>query len=117
MARIKRGVVSHAKHKKIFKLTKGFKGTRGRLIRNAKEALLHSGSYAYRGRKLRKQDFRTLWITRIGEASKQEGISYSRLMNNLKKANIELDRKILCDLINTDMETFKKVVDKVKTVN
>ncbi len=114
MARIKRGVIAHAKHKKIFRLTKGFKGTRGRLVRNAKEALLHSGAYAYRGRKLKKQDFRKLWITRISEAAKKEGVSYSLLINKLKKADIELDRKILSEIIVNDTETFKQIVDQVK---
>lgn len=114
MVRIKRGVVSRRKHKKLLGLTKGYKGTRRRLVKDAKEALLHAGAYAYQGRKDRKGDFRSLWITRIGEAAKQQGISYSVLINNLKKAQIELDRKILADLVINDRETFNKIIDHVK---
>ncbi|MBI2195860.1 MAG: 50S ribosomal protein L20 [Candidatus Levybacteria bacterium] len=112
--RVKRGVVSRRKHKKLLGLTKGFLGSKHRLVRSAHEAALHAGSYAYHGRKLKKRDFRALWITRIGEASKREGISYSQLINKLKKENIELDRKILSDLIVNDIETFKKIVKEVK---
>ncbi|MEX2007544.1 MAG: 50S ribosomal protein L20 [Candidatus Levyibacteriota bacterium] len=115
MARVKRGVVSRRKHKKLLASTKGYLGSKNRLVRNAKEAALHAGAYAYHGRKLRKRDFRALWITRIGEAAKTEGISYSRLIHKLKKENIELDRKILSDLIVNDMDTFKKIVDSVKS--
>ncbi|MEX2013030.1 MAG: 50S ribosomal protein L20 [Candidatus Levyibacteriota bacterium] len=115
MARVKRGVVSRRKHKKLLSQTKGFLGSKRRLIRNAKEAALHAGSYAYHGRKLKKRNFRSLWITRIGEAAKTEGISYSVLINKLKQENIELDRKILSDLVVNDMQTFKKIVDSVKS--
>lgn len=114
MARVKRGVVSKRKHNKLHELTKGFKGTRGRLTKNAKEALLHAGSYAYQGRKDRKGDFRRLWITRISEAAKQAGTSYSVLMNDLKKSNIALNRKVLADLVLNDREVFKKIVASVK---
>lgn len=113
--RIKRGIVSHRKHKKLRSLTKGFRGTRSKLTRVAHEASLHAGAYAFHGRKRRKRDFRQLWITRIGEASKQEGISYSVFMNKLKKANILLDRKILNELIQNDLDGFKKIVDSVKS--
>lgn len=116
MARVKRGIISRRKHKKLLSQTKGFRGTKSRLTKVAREALLHKGAYAYHGRKLRKRDFRSLWITRIGEAAKQEGISYSVLMNKLKKANIELDRKILSDIIVNDLNTFKQIVDKVKSI-
>ena len=112
--RVKRGVVSRRKHKKLFSQTKGFTGTKNRLTRDAKEALLHAGQYAYHGRKLRKRDNRALWITRISEASKKEGISYSVLINKLKVAKIELDRKILNDLVQNDPETFKKIISSVK---
>ena len=112
--RIKRGIVSRRKHKKLFSQTKGFIGTNNRLTRDAKEALLHAGQYAYHGRKLRKRDNRALWITRISEASKKEGISYSVLINKLKKANVELDRKILNDLVQNDPEVFKQIVSSVK---
>lgn len=113
--RVKRGVVSRRKHKKLLGLTKGYRGTKSKLIRVAHEAALHAGAYAFHGRKLRKRDFRSLWITRIGEASKKEGVSYSVLMNKLKKANIELDRKILNDLIVNDPLVFKHLVDEVKS--
>lgn len=116
MARIKRGTVSRRKHKKLLSQTKGFRGTRGKLIKVAREAVLHAGAYAYHGRKLRKRDFRQLWITRIGEAVKQEGLSYSIFINKLKKASIELDRKILADLVVNDLNTFKQIVDTVKKV-
>lgn|SRR3989344_1635877 len=116
MARIKRGTVSKRKHKKLLAQTKGFRGTKSKLTKVAHEALLHKGAYSFHGRKLRKRDFRTLWITRIGEAAKQEGVSYSVLMNKLKKANIELDRKILSDLIVNDSNTFKKIVDSVRSI-
>ena len=116
MARVKRGIVSRRKHKKLLGLTKGFRGTKSKLIRVAKEAALHAGAYAYHGRKLRKRDFRQLWITRISEAVKLQGLSYSVFINNLKKEKIELDRKILSDLVVNDPNVFKHIVDKVKTV-
>ncbi len=114
MARVKRGTVSRRKHKKLLSLTKGFSGTKNRLVKVAKEASLHAGQYAYHGRKLRKRDFRTLWITRISEAVKKEDMSYSVFMNKLKKANIQLDRKILSDLVVNNPEVFKHIVDSVK---
>lgn len=114
MARVKRGMVSRRKHNKLLGLTKGFRGTKSRLTKVAHEAALHAGSYAFHGRKLRKRDFRSLWITRIGEAAKKEGVSYSALINQLKKAHIELDRKILSEIIVADPETFKKIVDSSK---
>jgi large subunit ribosomal protein L20 len=115
MARIKRGTVSRRKHNKLLGLTKGYRGTRSKLVKVAREAALHAGSYAFHGRKLRKRDFRTLWITRIGEAVKKEDMSYSVFMNKLKKANVQLDRKILSDLVVNDPETFKQVVNTVKS--
>ena len=114
MARIKRGTVSRRKHNKLLAQTKGFRGTKSKLVKVAKEAALHAGQYAYHGRKLRKRDFRTLLILRIGEAAKKEGISYSVLMDKLKKANVALDRKILSDLIVNDPAAFKHVVDSVR---
>lgn len=110
MARIKRGTVSKRKHNKLASLTKGYRGTKHRLIKAATEASLHAGAYAYHGRKLRKRDFRALWIVRISEAAKKEGTSYSKLINALKKSNIELDRKILSDLILNDPQTFTQIV-------
>ncbi len=115
MPRVKRGVVSRRKHNKLHALTKGYRGTKSRLVKAAKEAELHARAYAYHGRKLKKRDFRTLWITRIGEAAKKEGISYSVFMNKLKKSKIDLDRKILNDLIVNDPETFKRIVDEVRS--
>lgn len=114
MARIKRGTVSRRKHNKLLDSVKGYRGTKNRLIRKAKESSLHAGEYAFKGRKLRKQDFRSLWIIRIGEAAKAEGLSYSVFMDKLKKANITLDRKILSNLIVEDPETFKYVIDTLK---
>lgn len=112
--RVKRGLVSKRKHNKLLSQTKGFIGTNSRLVRDAKEALLHAGQYAYHGRKLRKRDNRALWITRISEATKKEGISYSKFINGLKKEKIELDRKILSDLVVNDPSTFSKIVSEVK---
>lgn len=116
MTHVKRGMVSRRKHKKILKLTKGYLALKSRAVRVAKQASLHAGQYAYHGRKLRKRDFRQLWITRISEAVKKEGLSYSIFINKLKKAKIELDRKILSDLVVNDPATFQFVVDKAKNV-
>jgi len=116
MARVKRGTVSRRKHNKLFDATKGYLGTKNRLVRTAKQASLHAGQYAFHGRKLRKQDFRSLWIVRISEAVKMENISYSVFINKLKQANITLDRKILSNLIVEDPTTFKHVVDMAKNV-
>ena len=115
MARIKRGLVSRRKHNKLLGLAKGYRGTKSKLTKVAKEAVLHAGQYAYNGRKIRKQDFRTLWITRISGAVKAEGLSYSVFINKLKKANIELDRKMLSHLIVEHPAAFKQIVDKVKS--
>ncbi len=114
MARVKRGVTSHAKHKKLHGLTKGFRGGRGKLVREAKSALLHAGEYAFAGRKLRKRDMRRLWITQLGIAVRNEGLSYSKFIASLKAKNINLDRKILSDLAVNHMEDFKKVVEQVR---
>ena len=114
MARVKRGTVSRRKHNKLFESTKGYIGTKNRLVRRAKEASLHSGQYAFHGRKLRKQNFRSLWIIRIGEAVKLEGLSYSVFIDKLKKANILLDRKILSNLIAEDPNAFKYIIDTIK---
>lgn len=114
MSRIKRGMVSRRKHNKVLGLTKGFRGTKNRLIKVAREAALHAGAYAYHGRKLRKRNFRALWNIRIGEAAKQHGLSYSIFINKLKKSNVQLDRKILSDLVVNDPLTFKQIVDSVR---
>lgn len=114
MARIKRGVVSKRKHNKLLKRTKGFRGTKSKLIKVAHEAALHADAYAYHGRKVKKRDLRRLWILRIGEAVKKEGMSYSVFINKLKKSSINLDRKILSEIINSDIETFRKIASSVK---
>ena len=115
--RVKRGVTTHAKHKKLFRANKGYRMTKRRLTRVAKEAYLHAGEYAYHGRKLRKREFRRLWITRISETVKQNGMSYSAFINKLKANNIEVDRKVLANLIVEHPDAFSAVLDKVKTVN
>lgn len=114
MARVKRGITSHAKHKKLHKLTKGFRGGRSKLVREAKSALLHAGEYAFAGRKLRKRDMRRLWITQLGIAVRAEGLSYSKFMHTLKEKNIALDRKILSDLAVNHPEDFKKIVAEIR---
>lgn len=108
--RVKRGVISRQKHKKLLSMTRGYRGTKRRLVKVAREAALHAGEYAFAGRKNKKRNFRRLWITRISEAAKQEGISYSELMAGLAKNKIKLDRKILADLVLSDRDTFKKLV-------
>jgi large subunit ribosomal protein L20 len=115
MARVKRGTVSKRKHNKLLESVKGYRGSRSRLIRTAKAASLHSGQYAFHGRKLRKRDFRTLWITRISEATKQYDLPYSVFIYKLKHANIMLDRKILSELVVNDPETFKKLVGTLQS--
>jgi len=114
MARVKTGPLRRRRHKKVLKRTKGFRMTKGRLYKVSKEADLHAGQYAFMGRKLRKRDFRKLWITRISEAVKKLGLSYNQFIHSLKKTNIDLDRKILADLVVNDFNTFKKVVEKIK---
>lgn len=115
MARVKRGIISRRRHKKLLSQTKGYRSTKSKLVRVAREAKLHADAYAYHGRKLRKRDARALWILRIGEAAKQEGMSYSVFMNKLKKSKINLDRKVLNDIIESDIDSFKKIVESVKS--
>jgi large subunit ribosomal protein L20 len=110
MARVKRGIISRQKHKKTLDLAKGYRGTRSRLIKTATEAVLHADQYAYHGRKRKKRDFRRLWITRISEAVKAEGYSYSRFIKALKDSKIELDRKIMANLIAENGDAFKSIV-------
>lgn len=112
--RVKRGLVSRRKHNKLLKLAEGYRGSRSKLVRTAKAAVLQAGQYAFQGRKNRKRDFRALWITRISEASKQNGLSYSKLMKQLKTLNVKLDRKMLADLVVNDQETFKHMVEMAK---
>lgn len=115
MSRVKRGIVSKRKHKKLLNLTKGFRGTRSKLVKVAHEAAIHAGQYAYHGRKLRKRNFRSLWIIRINEAVKKEGLSYSLFLSKLKKASIEIDRKIMSDLVLNHPSAFKQIIDKIKS--
>lgn len=115
--RVKRGIVSRRKHNKLLKLAEGYRGSRSKLVRTAKTAVLQAGQYAFQGRKNRKRDMRVLWITRISEAVKPYDISYSVFINRLQKSNITLDRKILSDLVVNDPETFKTIVDRVKNAN
>ena len=115
MARVKTGPSRRRRHKKVLKRTKGFRMTKGRLYKVSKEADLHAGQYAFAGRKLRKRDMRRLWITRINAALTPYEISYSKFINGLKKAKIELNRKILADLALSDPKTFKTIVEKTKS--
>lgn len=112
MARVKS--TSARRHRKFLKRAKGFKQARRVRIKVAKEALLHAGQYAYHGRKLRKRDLRNLWIIRLNAAVREEGLSYSKFIASLKRAKIELDRKILADIAVNDPNTFKKIVEIVK---
>ncbi len=114
MARVKGGFTSHRRHKSVLKFTKGQFGSRHRLIRRANEARLKSMWYATRDRKNRKRDLRRLWITRINAGARQNGISYSKLIFGLRKANIMLNRKMLADLAARDPQTFTAVVEKAK---
>lgn len=114
MARIKRGLTSHAKHKKLRELAKGYMMTRRRLVRKAKEAVLHAGQYAYAGRKNRKRDMRQDWILHINGGLEGTGVSYSSFIHKLKQAHIDLDRKILAQIATEHPPVFKQVVDKVK---
>lgn len=113
MTRIKRGLMSKKSHNKLLGRAKGYRGTKGSLIRVTQEAVLHAGAYAFHGRKRRKRDMRALWITRISEATKANGLSYSKFINGLKKSKIEINRKILSDLVTHDAATFKKIVEHV----
>lgn len=113
MARVKRGVTSHKRHKKVLELTKGHRGGRSKNIREAKSSLLHAGEYAFAGRKLRKRDMRRLWITQLSAAVKAENLSYSKFINQLKVKEIKLDRKILADLAVNHPEDFKKIVKEL----
>ena len=115
--RVKRGVSSHAKHKKLFLANKGYRMTKRRLVRVAKQAYLHAGEHAFTGRKLKKRSFRQLWISRISENVKQNGLSYSAFVSKLKASNIEVDRKVLANLITDHPDAFAAILEKVKTVN
>ena len=114
MARVKRGVTARRRHKKVLSKAKGYYGARSRVFRVAKQAVTKAGQYAYRDRRQRKRQFRSLWITRINAASRANGLSYSRFINGLKKADIALDRRVLADLAVHDKEAFAAVVEKAK---
>lgn len=114
MPRAKRGFKARRRRNKVLKLAKGFRGARGKLFRSATEAVDRALNYAFRDRKVKKRDFRALWITRINAASRENGISYSRLVFGLKKAEIALDRKILAQLAVSDPTGFSAVVEKAK---
>ena len=114
MSRVKRGVTSHAKHKKVYKAAKGFYGRRKNTIRAAKAAVDKAGQYAYRDRKVRKRQFRSLWIQRINAAARVEGLTYARFIHGLDLAGIEMDRKVLADIAGNDPTAFKAIADKVR---
>ncbi|WP_148862271.1 50S ribosomal protein L20 [Marinobacter fonticola] len=115
MARVKRGVVARRRHKKIMKQAKGYYGARSRVYRVAKQAVIKAGQYAYRDRRNRKRQFRALWIARINAGARANGLTYSRLIAGLKKANVEIDRKVLADLAMNEQQAFSAVVEKAKT--
>ena len=114
MPRVKRGVTARARHKKVFKQTKGFRGRRKNVYRIAKQALMKAGQYAYRDRRQRKRDFRGLWIARINAAVRELGLSYSAFMAGLKRARIEVDRKVLADLAVRDKPAFAQIAGQAK---
>ncbi|MEQ1674071.1 MAG: 50S ribosomal protein L20 [Candidatus Nitrotoga sp.] len=114
MSRVKRGVTARARHKKILALAKGYRGRRNNVYRIAKEAVMKAGQYAYRDRRQRKRQFRTLWIARINAAAREQGLSYSVFMNGLKKAAIEIDRKVLADIAVFDKAAFAQIVGQAK---
>ena len=114
MARVKRGVVAHARHKKVLDAAKGYYGARLRTYRVAVQAVTKAGQYAYRDRRQKKRQFRELWIVRINAAARQHDLSYSQLINGLRKANIDIDRKVLSDLAINDKEAFKVIADMAR---
>ena len=115
MARVKRGVTAHARHKKVLDLAKGYRGRKKNVFRLATQAVVRAGVYAYRDRRVKKREFRALWIARINAGAREHGLSYSRFMNGLKKANIELDRKVLSDLALFNPEAFAGLAARAKT--
>lgn len=114
MARVKRGVTKHQRHKKVLKLAKGYRGAKSKLFRPANEQVLKSLAYAYAHRKDKKGDFRKLWIARINAAARLNGLSYSRMMNGLKKAGVSVNRKILAELAINDAVAFTELVNVAK---
>lgn len=114
MSRVKRGIRTRARHAKILKQAKGYFGKKSKLFKVANQAVLKSGSYAYRDRRQKKRDFRKLWIARINAAARMNGLSYSKFMNGLKKAGVELDRKVLSDIAITDPKGFTALCEQAK---
>jgi large subunit ribosomal protein L20 len=114
MPRVSRGVTARARHKKVLDQAKGYRGRRGNVYRIAKEAVMKAGQYAYRDRRQRKRQFRALWITRINAAARECGINYSGFMNGLKKAAIDIDRKVLADLAVFDKPAFARIAEQAK---
>jgi large subunit ribosomal protein L20 len=114
MPRAKRAVHSHKKRRKILKAAKGFRGGHGRLLRSAKEAVARAHQYAYRDRRAKKRDFRALWIARVNAAARENGLSYSQFIFGLKKAGVEIDRKILADLAVNDAEGFRTLAESAR---
>lgn len=115
MARVKRGVVAHRKHKKVLARAKGYYGARSRVYRVAVQAVMKAGQYAYRDRRQKKRQFRALWIARINAGARQNGLSYSRMINGLKKANIVLDRRVLANIAMHDAVAFAALAEKAKS--
>lgn len=115
MVRVKRGVTTHKRRKKVLKDTKGFRWGRKSKYKAAKEALFHARSYAYRDRRTKKREFRKLWQIKINAACRRQGISYSRFIHGLKEKKIELDRKVLSELVKKNCKIFEKIVEKVRT--
>ena len=114
MPRVKRGVTARARHKKVFEKSKGFRGRRGNVYRIAKQAVMRAGQYSYRDRRRKKRDFRALWIVRINAAAREFGMTYSTLINGLKKAAIEVDRKVLADIAVFDKSAFERIAGQAK---
>jgi large subunit ribosomal protein L20 len=114
MARVKRGVIAGARHKKILKKAKGYFNARRKVFRTAKQAVIKAGQYAYRGRREKKREYRALWITRINAAARMCGLSYSRLVDGMSKAGLAIDRKVLADLAVHDMPAFTAIAEKAK---
>ena len=114
MQRVKRGVTAHARHKKVLAKAKGFRGRRGNVYRIAKQAVMRAGQYAYRDRRQKKRDFRALWIVRINAAAREFGLTYSTLINGLKKASVEVDRKVLADIAVFDKQAFERIASQAK---
>ena len=114
MARVKRGVVAKSRHKKVLKKAKGYYGARSKLFKTAKQAVIKAGQYAYRDRRQRKRQFRALWITRINAAARLHGMSYSRLINGMSRAEMEVDRKILADIAVHDPDAFGAIAEQAK---